>query len=168
LLGETVNPQDHRPYMQIGCFAPCMIHDREETDEEELQVQGLFNQLGHSATAGEEQPGGRGDRAKTEDKSLEGGNGEASGQGQQWARDKGKAKVQDSWCTGWLKKVEASRRKKEEREEKRRKQKSQEERLKKEEEQRLLECLARSLSSSGGREAEGAGTEDTGRRGGGP
>jgi hypothetical protein len=45
-----------------------------------------------------------------------GGGGEASSEKRRRARNIGKAKVQDSWCAGWLEKAEASRRKKEERE----------------------------------------------------
>jgi hypothetical protein len=45
----------------------------------------------------------------------EGGNGEASVEERQRARDKGKAKVQDSWCVELFEKAESSRRKKEER-----------------------------------------------------
>lgn len=63
LLGEIANPQDHCSYTQIGCFAPCMICDQEKLGKEELQMQRLFDQLGHSAIARNEQPEGRGDRA---------------------------------------------------------------------------------------------------------
>jgi hypothetical protein len=45
---------------------------------------------------------------------------QSSQEERQRVRDKGKAKVQDSWCRGWLDKAEPSRRKKEERERKER------------------------------------------------
>jgi hypothetical protein len=48
---------------------------------------------------------------------AERGDGEVSSQGQQRARNKGKAKVQDSWCAKWVEKAEACRREKEESEE---------------------------------------------------
>jgi hypothetical protein len=151
-----VNPQDHRPYAPIRCFAPCVICDREEPGKEELQVQRLFDQLGDSAAACEERPERKGDRTEAGGESLGGGSGEASNQEQRQARDKGKAKVQDSWATGWLEKGEAFRRKKEEKEEAGRKQRSQEERLKKKEEQRLLEQLERFIPEEGERRRERA------------
>jgi hypothetical protein len=52
LLGLTVNPQEHRPYAPIRCFAPCVICDHEEPGEEELGVQRLFDQLGDSGATG--------------------------------------------------------------------------------------------------------------------
>lgn len=85
------------------------------------------------------------------------GNGEASGQEHQRARDKGQAKVQENRCTRWLKKAEASRRKKEEREAKRWKQKLQaQERPKNKEKQWLLEQLERFLPEEGERRKERA------------
>jgi hypothetical protein len=149
LLGLAVNPQEHRPYAPIRCFAPCVICDREELGGEELRVQGLFDQLGDPAAACEERPERKGDRTKAGDKSPGGGSGGTGDQGQRRARDKGKAKVQDSWATGWLEKGEASRRKKEEKEEVYRKQKLHEERLKKEEEQRPLGHLERFIPEKG-------------------
>jgi hypothetical protein len=41
LLGEVVNPRDHRP--EIRCFAPCVICDWEELGEAELWMQKLFD-----------------------------------------------------------------------------------------------------------------------------
>lgn len=58
------------------------------------------------------------DQAEAGDGPLEGGNSEASMQGQQHARNKGKVRVRDSWCAGWLAKAKARRRQKEEKEEK--------------------------------------------------
>jgi hypothetical protein len=78
LLGLTVNPQEHRPYAPIRCFAPCVIRDREEPGKEELRVQRLFDQLSDSVAAGGKQPERKKGRAKTRDRSLGGGSGEVS------------------------------------------------------------------------------------------
>jgi hypothetical protein len=144
-----VNPQDHRPHAPIRCFAPCLIGRNRAGRSSRCR--------GCSTSWGTRQrPEGKGDRTEAGDESPGGDSGKASNQRRRRAGDKGKAKVQDSWATGWLERGEASRRKKEEKKEARRKQESQEERLKKEEEQRLLEQLERFIPEQGKRRRERA------------
>jgi hypothetical protein len=116
LLGVTVDPLEHRPYTEIACFAPYVICDKESAREEEPREQPLQSQSSSDGEGcGELSQGSVGHHSEGGVPSKS-GDGEASAEERQRVRDKGKAKVQDSWCRGWLDKAESSRRKKEERE----------------------------------------------------
>jgi hypothetical protein len=115
LLGMAVDLREHRPYKEVACLAPCVIYDKESASEEEPEDQPLQDQSSSGGKGrGELSPGSVGHHGEGGGLSK-GGNGEASAEERQQAWDKGKAKVQESWCRGWLDKAKSSRRKKEER-----------------------------------------------------
>jgi hypothetical protein len=174
LLGWTEDLREHRPHTEIACLAPCVICDREEPGEEELQAQGAADQSGHPTAVRSEPPEGSGVRTGAGGRSPEDGNGEAGDQGQRRTRDNGEAEATDSWCTNWVKKAEARRREEEKgkarakelehrgratakaAETVRREQEVRDERLKKEEEQWLLEQLERFIPEVGEKRKERA------------
>jgi hypothetical protein len=75
---------------------------------------GLFDPLPDSVAAGEGQKEREGGHTQARDRSPGGGSGKATCRNHCWATDKGKAKVQDSWAAGCLKKSKAPKRKREE------------------------------------------------------
>lgn len=105
LLGQTVDPPEHCPYAKIACFAPCVICDKKKLEE-----QLLLDKFGHWSIAGEELSEGSGDYFEEGGGLSEGGGSEASKGERQRERGKGKAKVHNSWCTGWVAAGEARRR----------------------------------------------------------
>jgi hypothetical protein len=97
-----VDLREHRPYGEISCFAPCVIYDREGASEEELEEQQLLDKFGHCSIAGEELSEGSQNHPEEGGRPPEGGGSEAGSEERQRARGKGKAKVEESWCTdGW-------------------------------------------------------------------
>jgi hypothetical protein len=116
LLGVTVDPLEHRPYTEIACLAPCVICDMESAREEESREQPLQGQSSSDGGGCEELSQGSVGHHGEGGGPPKGGNGEASAEERQRVRDKGKAKVQVSWCRWWLDKAKSSECKKEERE----------------------------------------------------
>jgi hypothetical protein len=100
LLGQTVDLQEHHPYAEIACFATYVICDKEGASEEELEEQLLLDKFGHCSIAREELPEGSGNHLEKGGGPPEGGGSETSSKERQRARGKGKAEVENTWCSG--------------------------------------------------------------------
>jgi hypothetical protein len=90
LLGQTVDPREHRSYAEIACLAPCVICSKEGASEEEVEEQELRDKFGCCGIAGEELSEGSGNHPKKGGGPSEGGGGEASSREWQRVRNKGK------------------------------------------------------------------------------
>lgn len=78
-----------------------MIYDKEGASEEENGEQLTQVELGHSGVAGEESSRNSGDLLEEGGGPSERSGSEASSGERQRSLDKGKAKIEDSWCAGW-------------------------------------------------------------------
>jgi hypothetical protein len=86
-----------------------VICNRKGASEEEVEEQPVQDKAGHRGATDEKLLEGSKSHLKREGGPSEGDNGEASVEERQRRHDKGKAKVQDSWCVGLFEKVEGSR-----------------------------------------------------------
>jgi hypothetical protein len=100
LLGVAVDLREHRPYTEVACLAPCVIYDKESVSEEEPGEQPLQDPSSSGGKGCEELLQDSVGRRREGGGPSKGGIGEAIAEEQQRARDKGKAKVQDTGAGG--------------------------------------------------------------------